>query len=597
MTVRAEAAPLAMLAERTRPSRLIAWLAAHPVAAVVILALAVHLVVDVSWVLAVRRPFVGTVDETQFLSAAWADGTALRGGHPHALWNAYQSFSWFGPLVPLLSAPLLALHMSPVSAILIELPFLALLLSATGVIARRLGGRTVAVLAVIAVAGAPVVIDETRNYAFALPSAALLTAAIAALMLSTGLRRTRWSVLFGVCVGLTTLSRLMMVAFLAPVVVAAVLVALGREDRSRRLRNLGVSAAVAFAVAAPWYLPHLSGVLQYLTGDGYGAGATNYGTAHRLLTWQFWTAKASLTSRWYLYLPLTLLCLAAAVAGSALLVRRATRRRGSLRDWAGRHRDLLVVAGVLLVEYLMLTSTANEGNDFELPLVPLLMVLVVLVLVRATQRWWRALLVAAVLATTCLNLATKSLPAELNPAVAMPVLGDVPVVDSGGTIDGYLSSTDARWWTPPVRGDRGAWAALPGHVVALLDRFALAHGRQPIIWFGTSDRVVNFAAVEVACEFDDRRSVPWMDQIDPTRAGDSVAGYKEQLVYPDLLVTGDRGPADFRPLPTESLVEQAAQEVGFTHAFDFTLPDGRQDRVWWRDTGAAAPPAGAVCGA
>jgi 4-amino-4-deoxy-L-arabinose transferase-like glycosyltransferase len=578
------------------------WVRARPVVATVIAVVAVHAVLDVWWLLRFRHPFLGTIDETQFLTAAWADGQALGHGHPHALWDSFQSFTWFAPLLPLLTAPILAVHDSPVAAILVELPLLALMLAATGVIAQRIGGRRVAVLSVICVAAAPVVIDESRDYSLALISAAMLTSAIAALMLSNGLRNTRWSLVFGLCVGLTALSRLMMLALLPPVIVAAVLLAFGSEERAVRLRNLGAAAGVALVVAAPWYGPHLSGVMHYLTNDGYGAAAADYGTSHGVLTWQFWTAKASLTARGFLDLPLTIVVLLAVAVGLVAVAQRVRRHRGdgALRTWAREHADLLLVTGVLVAGYLMLTSSTNEGNDFELPLIPPLLVLSVFLLMRIATRWWRAAVAATVVAIAGANLAVSTVDASVGPAVSMPVLGDVPVVARAEfvtTINVYLAAADPQWWGRSAAAHRAAWESLPAQAVARLSRLALDHGRRPVVWFGVHDRVLNFSQVTIACLYGQGRQPLWMGVLDSTTGGDDATAYATQLQPANLLVTGPPGPGDFRPIPTETTVEAAARASGFAPAFDIDLPDGRADHVWWRDSGPPAPPADTVCGA
>lgn len=597
MTVRIEAARPVSRETRAGMAVLAAWLRAHPLAVTVVAVVTVHIALGVWWLLRVRQPFVGTIDETQFLTAAWSDGRALHQLHPHALWDGYQSFTWFAPLLPLLTAPLLALDMSPVVAVLVELPLLAVVLASTALLGQRLGGRRAGVLATLLVASTPVFLDETRAYDFVLVSTATLLAATVALLLSNRLRRTGWSLAFGALVGLTALSRMMMLALLPPLLIAAILLVMRSSPPTRRLRNLVAAFTVAAAVACSWYLPHLAGVWHYLTSAGYGDRSTDYGTAHALFSWQFWTAKAALTARDYLDLPLTFLVLAALASAAAVAVRRLRPGRPSLRAWAAGHIDLLVVAAVPLAGYVVLSSSTNEGTGFEAPLLPFVMVLAAVALLRVATRWRAALLGLGVAAVAGTNVVFASLDADVRPVVNLPVLGAVPVVQSGGWIGTYMRSVDPAWWGATSAADRAAWAAAPMRLASQLSRYALAHGHLPMIWFGTSDRVVNFASISVGCLFGEDRGIPWMNVIDPTVQGDSVGAYVAQLGQANLLVTGDRGPGDFRPLATQAYVEQAARQRGFAHAFDFRLPDGRTDRIWWRATGPAAAPAGTVCGA
>ena len=74
--------------------------------------------------------------------------------------------------------------------------------------------------------------------------------------------------------------------------------------------------------------------------------------------------------------------------------------------------------------------------------------------------------------------------------------------------------------------------------------------------------------------------------------GDDTEAYRVQLTDPrrrppNLVVTTDPGPSEYKPSVTQARVEDAARSLGFRQVGSFHLPDGRETRVWWLDRGAA----------
>ena len=95
----------------------------------------------------------------------------------------------------------------------------------------------------------------TREYIYALPSAALLACAVYALIRSDGLRLRRWAIACGVALGMLLLTRTMTIGFV-PGILLAGLVALflrAPEERRPRYLNFGLSIVAMIAVAAIWY--------------------------------------------------------------------------------------------------------------------------------------------------------------------------------------------------------------------------------------------------------------------------------------------------------------------------------------------------------
>jgi len=168
---------------------------------------------NVVWLIVYRRQFSGDTDEIGYLSAAWDDTQGLRQDGLRGLWWAYLSHIGFGPLVPVVTVPLqLLTHRGLGASVGIELVFLLILLAAAAVLGHRLGGAITAALSAVAVVGMPAIIDFSRSYQFVMGTTAMYTAAVAVLLMSAHLRRTRWAIAWGALLGLTLLARTMTVA-------------------------------------------------------------------------------------------------------------------------------------------------------------------------------------------------------------------------------------------------------------------------------------------------------------------------------------------------------------------------------------------------
>ncbi len=165
--------------------------------------------------------------------------------------------------------------------------FLVLLALALYGIGERLAGPRLGALAALVAATSTGAVHFSREYIFALPAAAMLACAVYLLIRSDGLRLRRWAVACGAALGLMLLARSMTIAFVpgcSPPGPSACSPA-APTTSARRLVNLGLLVATGAAVAATWYAPNMTTVVDYLTGYGYGDKSRAYGDAGTLVSW------------------------------------------------------------------------------------------------------------------------------------------------------------------------------------------------------------------------------------------------------------------------------------------------------------------------
>ncbi len=470
--------------------------------------------------------------------------------------------------------------------------FFALLVFAAYGIGERLAGPRLGALAALAVGTSQGALLFSREYIFALPTAALMSCAVYALLRSERMRERRWAIACGVAIGLMVLARTMAVAFLPGLFVAALIgmLAIERDDLRRRFLNLGLGAVAAVLVAGTWYFNNAKPVWDYLTSFGYGKQSSYYGANHSVVSWGRFRAVAETVVHDDLLVPMSALVLAGLIA---LLV-VATRRVAAAGD---RRSELLRLAAsgpfavgfVFAAGYAALMTSRNGGSGFSLPLSLLLPPLAVLAL-----RYYRLATVpvaALVAAIGALNLAATS---SLWEGLAKPHVVDTGVFGYQAWLSGTPRPIDAVRVQVPgpstkfVDRDLG-WTKADEEVASeLLLRIYAGGLESGVVAFASRHRAISGNSVELALLLDHRTSIPFTQlEAEPS---DTVANYVRQLsgpgfVHPGMLITMSRNADDFPPLVTQSKAETAARRLGFRRVWATTLPDGRRLRLWVRPAG------------
>jgi hypothetical protein len=544
-------------------------------------------VLDVVWLVRFRHGYVTEWDESGYLQFSLSDYDTLRS---QGLWGFAKIVGGrgtFGPLLPAVTALAYPVVGRGVFGSLLVLPvFYTALVAAAYGLARRFVPRAWAVVAASTVAAVPAVTDYTRVFHFALPATACMTAALWALVRTEGFRSARWSLAFGLFVGLTLLSRTMTVAYLPGFALAAAAVFLVTEPPVRaKLRNLAFAAAATAVVAGPWYLANARSVYDLLVGTGYGEAATAYGRHYPLASWGYWTKELRIDLS-YLWLPLgATLALSLLLALAYHVARRLPRAQ---LPRSPRATGLLATAAVVLEGYVALTSSRNEGTAFALPWLPALVILGVVAAASLPHPRLRSTFAAAFVVVSIVAVFSKSgfvPPLAEGRSVSVPSLGRVLVTDGSGIIqreiagDGYKITP----LTSPPAAMHRRWLPVARDVVDQSLEIAERRGVRLNLTLGLDDRIFGNSRLIFAAQYWDRLYLP-VDYLQAA-GGDTVASYRRQLDSPrreNALVTGVPPPNGSSI--TRSKVEVAARSLGFRRIKTFRLPDGRQIWLWWRET-------------
>ncbi|MCL5256624.1 MAG: glycosyltransferase family 39 protein [Chloroflexi bacterium] len=265
--------------------------------------------------------------------------------------------------------------------------FSAILLVFCYLIAKNIAGWKAGFLASLVTLSLPLVSVLSRQYYFEVPLAALISIVVYLLLRPERLLSPFVAISLGLLVGLGMLIRENYPLFVGgPLVVAAGLF-IHRERSSRKpvrklpfLLGLGIAAALGFAVAAPFYLPKLA-LLTEFVGSAYSA--PDWAQAHGI-------ARASLWDRWaaftYIFLlagttlPYLLLTLGAA---AVMAFRRARGRRGTA-GIAGAGA-MWIVAGWLLLPYSVAWFSTAIDMRYVAPSLPAFAILLAVAVVKATE--------------------------------------------------------------------------------------------------------------------------------------------------------------------------------------------------------------------
>lgn len=566
-------------------------------ALIVAVGIALLVAMDLWWVLTYRDGYPMNVDEAGYTAIALNNELAFDHFGLRGLWSSVQSQTPNAPLLPFLTSVVMIVKTGLMEGYVVLIGFFALLIAACYGIGERLAGPRRGALAAFVVATSEGALLFSREYVFAMPTAALLACATYALLRSERMRSAPWAIACGASIGLMLLARTMAIAFVPGLFAAALIAILAAEraDLPRRFLNLGLTALSAALVAATWYWNNLQPVLDYLTNYGYGARSDYYGAEHSAVSWGRFKSVAERVITDDLLVPLAALVTIAFVALAVAAVRRvlaAEDRRGALLQLAAS--GPVVVGIVVATGFAALMSSQNGGNGFTLPIAMLMPPLAVVAL-----RFYRAAAIPAVALLAALGVLNLAATSSLWQGLAEPRSVEVPAFGHQAWLNGSprpVGSLRAQVPGPTTKfseRDRGwleADAELGG---MLLDRIYSGTLPSGVITFGSRHRAISTNSLQVALVLYHRTSLP-LTQLESQPGGDTVANYVSQLTDPEkglpgMLVTMNRNTDDFEPLVTQARVEAAARRVGFHLAETMALPDGRQLRLWVKR--APEPPA------
>jgi 4-amino-4-deoxy-L-arabinose transferase-like glycosyltransferase len=563
--------------------RLRPWLVAHLPLILLGILVVVLLVANAVWLWSNRHNGSFNIDEAGYLGFSLDDYYALRRSGPVGLARAVLRQPTYAPLVPALSALayLGAGRVSLLGAFAVQLLAYALVVVTTYSIGRLLVDRWAALVAAFAVAATPAMVVYSHDYSYAVPAAAAAMVAIWGALRSDLLTRKRFAIVWGVALGAMVITRTMTIAFVPSFALLGALQVVASRRRRSSLAGLACGFAAAVVVAGPWYAAQGSTVWTYLTSFGYGAASAGYGAARPLFSPSAWLPYARDNVNQYLWLPLTLVVLAGAVALAALVVVKVVRRELSLRTVIASPWFYLLL--VLAEGVVALMSSRNRGSGFLLPLLPVLVLLAVVALAKATQGH-RPLgyAVMGVIVVLCLPslIATTALNTTGRPiATVVPGLGSMIIVDARGPYVLYAVQQNEFDAADP---EGLAWRRANDSVVAAVHELSGA-GPHLLIAFAFEHSLLNVNTIGLEEILTDggRPTIYGLTQ------AHGVAGYAKELdtllgtQHGVVLVSSDsRGM--FPPLLDQEAMRQALARSGFAKSRTVALPDGADVELWVR---------------
>jgi hypothetical protein len=601
---------IGLCAWRERSGRAAQWL--YP-AGVVMLA-GVLGAVNLAWLEHFRRGMPIDIDESQFYVDAIDQAGALRHGEYDNFIELFEHADWHSPLLPLS----LALCQAPLG----DDPFLGyavlqayyiILLLATYGIARRFTTPPAALLATMVLASSPGIIYYCRTFFVELPTAALFTAAIYAMLCSEQGRRLKWALAMGVAVGLTNLMRPVCLAL-----VPGFFVALGLQcilspgDRRRRIIHIAVACLVGILTTGLWYFyfhdprhpfksSNLADALDYLTSYGYGQNTTFYNdggvSLNRPLAVLTYRLRVIVNQGFFLPLA-TVLSLLAIVGLNARYVRRSGPWMSKERLRSAMGSNVATLGMLTAYVYAMLTSSLNEGDGFMLVVLPVFAVAPIAVFYGTAGRWPQSVAAAGLVLLGIWHVAmqadcSKYLVSEKS--VTLPEIGTLRISSGSGRV--HESCRYVGFTGPPtlLPAEYRQWMQLNNQVLDhIRSQTKLKHAQVVV---GLRDPVFNFSTLDLASRTDFKsRMDTVVFKLDDKLAIGHQATVKDHcdLIRAHLtnrsfahadriyLVFGEQTPFELQPAVNQVMSAEAAKQMGFMLGETLLMPDGRHLSIWER---------------
>jgi 4-amino-4-deoxy-L-arabinose transferase-like glycosyltransferase len=323
-------------------------------------------------------------DAGAHLETAFTFHDMLRSGNLLGPFNYEYPYPPFGTMVGVLAIFIGGVNVAApiIGENLLFVSLLALGVYQTG---RLLFGARAGLLAVLFVLGSPLLIAQAHVFMLDVPEAALVSVSIWLLLACEDFSRTRFTALAGVAVGIGLLVKVQYPPFVAGIVITALLRG-GWHNR----RSLLIFAAIAFVIAAPWYLDHLAQLATFTRDAGPHEGVPVGDTPATLslanFAWYFWNMLDSqflaplfaLIVGGTAWMIVTLLrhrreAWGPAVAGPTVPeVGPSNRQRKQDRGPFGARLEFFIGA---VVAWALITVTPSHDIRYAIPMMPYLAVI------------------------------------------------------------------------------------------------------------------------------------------------------------------------------------------------------------------------------
>lgn len=626
-----------------------AMFATGPVLPLVCLVVAIVglVAVNIWWLEANWRGLPPNIDAAGYLQRTVQFGQDLtRHGIPGVA-HYWKTPDTTGPLLIAISGTIrAATGIGTFGLLFTEQIFFAATVIGAYLLARQICGRWLALGCALLVACMPGLIDAGRLYVLAEPATAFFILLVVVQMRVRRYESLGRSLLWGLLVGLTALTRTMMIAVLVgPLIVAGLHFITSRPSR-RQVFNFVAGGVLAIVVAGSWYWFSWSTVYAYLTQYGYGAAARNYGVGRSILSWGWWLTRLNNLVNQDLYFPL-LCVLVFALLGLVLWSRTVNRFASKMRgkstvavssridEWQSSRvqtrsatlasrvdviaertcgyldRPAVQISAILVVSYLVLSSSQNSGSYFELPLAPVLVCAVVAPVGRLRFSF-RALVIGSLLIAALLagfdqfgqfNMLARNQTVNVGPAHL--VAFNPPNFRIVGPKGGVTGSIGGVYWTNcghatitcfyGIRTDISdaylkAWPSLNDSVEQFVYDYSARFHREPVVFFAFQGPFLNTNSVQLAAQLQGRFLPVGVLLPSRLRHGVGLGPQLEdpQFGQPNFVIAGIPPGANLPVWPGSSLkdltrVQHALTADGFQRVKMIRLPSAETLGIWWKN--------------
>jgi hypothetical protein len=348
-------------------------------------------------------------------------------------------------------------------------------------------------------------------------------------------------------------------------------------NKRRSVVGVLCGTAAGVVVAGPWYVAQGANIWQYLTSYGYGAQSLSAGSNSGTLSGGAWVTFFQENINRYIGLPLTLVLVFGALALAAKWV--AAFRGDQRFAWVRLLSSSWFYLAVLVAEGLLaLESSRNTGTGFLAPLVPSMFVLAVSAVFTIAAPRLAGIAVTAI-GILCLSLPSYiakmalSGPAHQPVTLLMPGLGQVVVIDGRDFYDTYVADGGEGDVSDP---SGRKWAVANNRLANVVDSFVARHRGSGSVAFAFDQGLLNTNTFLLA-EMSLHGTSPAVGQLSPSTP-ESSESYSAEITSffgsgPGLLLVLSSPVALIPPVLNQTLVEQAARQLGFLPSTTIPLPD------------------------
>jgi len=561
--------------------------------------------INVVWLLLFRQDTLLDIDEAGYLSISFANYYAFIN---HGFISWIKSIGSFGgiqaPVTTALSSLVYVIFGPKIFVGFLVIIFFGVITIVTSYyLGKFIGGKHLGFITCILVASSPIVINFARDYTFALPAAAMTTLALLALLRSEQFTNMKWSMIFGLCLGLMPLTRTMTIAFIPGLLLPAILYVVVKSDnRFSKIKNLGVSLVVGIVVAATWLIPNGSLVWDYLTSFGYGDRVAEYAKTYSMLYGLESGVRGLLQNlvSWLdtikylasiIYFPSLSLILIGWILLFIAFLKLNFSKGWKQASFITINSKMLPIVLLVIEGLIAITSTQNKGSGYPLPLIPpMFLIFGWSILQLSDSKIYKNIvmgMVFIVATASFIPLISLTLPVAKIWMIKLPIYGSVKVTDGNGNIQRYESNAGYHTQNPniPINAYVAKlWA--DASVKTAQELTYLSKQYAPLIAFGFRNHLCNVNTVSLQQLLAGRNALP-LTQVEPAVTGDSKTGYFKWLTKGDaananILVTASGTQGDFFPVINNRHMEEAAKTANFVPVSHLALPNNRIVTFWAR---------------